>query len=345
MGEAAVRCEGIDDTARLSARQLALAAAVSLLVHAGAAALVLAPQYEEARLAGGGASFGLSGGHASNASGTDSSVTEASETGASDTGASDTGASDTGAIGTDGAVDRMMAVDENGARARPDESAAPSPATSTTAAPDAPKTAQAPDALDPASEPRLPPDTRQTLAKPLPVPRPDRIRPERESGARAAARTAQSAAARRSATRRGESAGRTRPSRSADRTPGPAARRAEPAPAGQAAHTRSQGRSQSGYGSATGSAESGAGDAASSNYTGLVTEHIRRNRRSNAVGAGQAIVKLTIAPDGGLRDLDIYRSSGSTRFDRQALRMVRLAAPYPQPPAGQGPVLVRLRGR
>jgi protein TonB len=76
-----------------------------------------------------------------------------------------------------------------------------------------------------------------------------------------------------------------------------------------------------------------------------VTEHIRRNRRSNAVGAGQAIVKLTIAPDGGLRDLDIYRSSGSTRFDRQALRMARLAAPYPRPPAGQGPVLVRLRGR
>jgi protein TonB len=105
------------------------------------------------------------------------------------------------------------------------------------------------------------------------------------------------------------------------------------------------GRSEAGTGKGSGSATSGAGNAATSNYTGIVTEHIRRNRRSNAVGAGEAILKIAINGNGQVRDLDIYRSSGSTRFDRQALRMARIAAPYPEPPAGQGPVLVRIRGR
>jgi protein TonB len=100
----------------------------------------------------------------------------------------------------------------------------------------------------------------------------------------------------------------------------------------------------SGNGSGSGAAKTGSGDAAASNYTGIVTAHIRRNRRSNLAGAGSVILRIDIAPGGRIDDIDIYRSSGSTRFDRQALRMAKMAAPYPKPPAGQGPVLVRIKG-
>ena len=75
-----------------------------------------------------------------------------------------------------------------------------------------------------------------------------------------------------------------------------------------------------------------------------MTAHIRRKRRSNAAGAGAAIRKLSIAANGRLETIDVYKSSGSTRFDRQAMRMAKMASPYPKPPAGQGPVLVRIKG-
>ncbi len=108
--------------------------------------------------------------------------------------------------------------------------------------------------------------------------------------------------------------------------------------------TAGKGTANEEAGSGSGAAKTGSGDSATSNYTGIVTAHIRRNRRSNLAGAGSVILRIDIAPGGRIDDIDIYRSSGSTRFDRQALRMAKMAAPYPKPPAGQGPVLIRIKG-
>ncbi|MEM1133812.1 MAG: energy transducer TonB, partial [Pseudomonadota bacterium] len=103
------------------------------------------------------------------------------------------------------------------------------------------------------------------------------------------------------------------------------------------------GRSTKGTGTGTGSAD-GSGDSDTTNYGGLVLQHIQRNRRSNAAGAGRVRLKITIAPNGRVRNVAIAKTSGSTRFDRQAMRMVKMASPYPKPPPGQRPILVWITG-
>lgn len=84
----------------------------------------------------------------------------------------------------------------------------------------------------------------------------------------------------------------------------------------------------------TGSAKSGAGDAAKTNYAGRVFQHLERKRRSNTTGAGSANIALTIGLNGKLESSSISRSSGSSKFDREALRRVKRASPYPKPPPG-----------
>jgi len=77
-----------------------------------------------------------------------------------------------------------------------------------------------------------------------------------------------------------------------------------------------------------------AGNAASENYAGEVLRHLSQMRRPRASGPGTARVAFTIALDGSLERVDIVESSRSRRFDREAVRMIERAAPFPQPPAG-----------
>lgn len=49
---------------------------------------------------------------------------------------------------------------------------------------------------------------------------------------------------------------------------------------------------------------------------------------------GTAVLQLELAPDGKLTAVRVLSSSGYEILDRQALEMVRAAAPLPQPPAG-----------
>jgi protein TonB len=277
-------------------RQLAVAAGLSLVVHAALLLVLAAPRYETAQLAGGGASFGLS-----------------------------SGPSDKGTVATNGSelqtpaqrdnetTDTDEPVDEihKEAVSQPQQPPAQTPDTDL----DRLAAKSREKALRPLTEPVLPPATALTGQ----VSAPDEV------PAKSAPRSAL-----------GPNDGRKAKS---PRGTTQEAMPAKPSPQGTSARGR-----QSGVGAGSGTAKSGSGDSAKSNYTGIVTAHIRRNRRSNLAGAGSAILKITIAPGGRIENIDIYRSSGSTRFDRQALRMAKMAAPYPKPPVGQGPVLVRIKG-
>lgn len=75
------------------------------------------------------------------------------------------------------------------------------------------------------------------------------------------------------------------------------------------------------------------GNAAASNYGGLVVRRIVRNKRTiNIKGSGK--VSFSIRPDGSLAGLRISRSSGSGKLDSFFLKTVRRAAPFPPPPPG-----------
>lgn len=77
-----------------------------------------------------------------------------------------------------------------------------------------------------------------------------------------------------------------------------------------------------------------AGNAAADNYAGEVMRHILRVRRPRATRAGSTFVRFEIDSEGRLVDLSIATSSGSRRFDRDALRVIERADPFPPPPAG-----------
>ncbi|MEO0452112.1 MAG: energy transducer TonB [Pseudomonadota bacterium] len=77
-----------------------------------------------------------------------------------------------------------------------------------------------------------------------------------------------------------------------------------------------------------------AGNAAADNYAGLVMRHILRVRRPRASQAGATFVRFELDSDGRIVNLSVATSSGSRRFDREALRMIERAQPFPPPPAG-----------
>ena len=288
-------------------RQFAVAIAVSLLVHTALLSVLLAPQYEEAQLAGGGASFGLSdGGLGTGARETatgelDQQQELAEEFDASEVEALDGEADDRAQRESDRAQQATPPLAEAATALQNEQSAQPLASS--------PASRQAAEAQSSASTPARKRPSEQ---------RPSAVSPQDGAEAR-------------------EQGGNTAGGTQADR----GAASANTASPNQSPNA---GKSQSGSGSGSGSAQSGSGSASRSNYTGIVTAHIRRKRRSHAAGAGSVILKLSIAPNGRIRDVEIYRSSGSTGFDRQAMRMARTASPYPKPPPGQGPVLVRIKG-
>ncbi|MCB1460995.1 MAG: TonB family protein [Nitratireductor sp.] len=76
------------------------------------------------------------------------------------------------------------------------------------------------------------------------------------------------------------------------------------------------------------------GNAAASNYPGLVYSKIRRTRQRRAGGSGVVRVRFSIRADGQLGSVAVARGSGTGRVDKTALEHVRRAAPFPPPPPG-----------
>ena len=89
-----------------------------------------------------------------------------------------------------------------------------------------------------------------------------------------------------------------------------------------------------------------AGNAAASNYPGLVMQRISRVRKPRVGASGTATVRFSVSPSGGLANVSVARSSGSPRLDRAALQVIRRAAPFPKtPPGAQRSFQIRIEGR
>ncbi len=129
-----------------------------------------------------------------------------------------------------------------------------------------------------------------------------------------------------------------RPQRTAEKPP-VAAPAASPAkPRGNAQVSASRGTASGATTDATTPSGAGqsraAGNAAVSNYPGQVQSRIARQRLPRVRGRGTAQVSFTVAANGSLAALGLAGSSGSAELDREAVSLIRRAAPFPAPPAG-----------
>lgn len=96
----------------------------------------------------------------------------------------------------------------------------------------------------------------------------------------------------------------------------------------------------------TAEAASAAGNAAASNYPGLVMRKLSRVARPRVASKGTAVISFSISGGGGLASVSVARSSGSAALDRAAVQMVRRAAPFPAPPPGaQRRFSINIKGR
>lgn len=77
-----------------------------------------------------------------------------------------------------------------------------------------------------------------------------------------------------------------------------------------------------------------AGNSEYSNYSGKVMKHLSRLRRPRASAPGSAYIRFVIASRGTIEHIEVSQSSGSSRFDREALIFVKKASPFPPPPTG-----------
>ncbi len=88
------------------------------------------------------------------------------------------------------------------------------------------------------------------------------------------------------------------------------------------------------------------GNAAAANYAGQVMQRISRVPRPQTSARGVAVVRFSIAANGGLSSVGIAGSSGSAALDQAALAVVRKAQPFPAPPSGAGRSFsIRIKGR
>lgn len=88
------------------------------------------------------------------------------------------------------------------------------------------------------------------------------------------------------------------------------------------------------------------GNAAASNYAGLVMAWISRVPRPRTSARGFAVIQFSIAANGGLAFVGIAHSSGSDALDRAALTVVQKAQPFPRPPSGaRRSYSVKIKGR
>lgn len=86
--------------------------------------------------------------------------------------------------------------------------------------------------------------------------------------------------------------------------------------------------------------------AAAAKYPNQVMRRIARVSKPRVNSRGTAVVAFSVSGSGGLARLSIARSSGSSKLDQAALRVIKKAAPFPAPPRGaQRSFSIRIKGR
>lgn len=79
------------------------------------------------------------------------------------------------------------------------------------------------------------------------------------------------------------------------------------------------------------------GNAARSNYQGLVQRKLERaKKRVRDPGRGKATVRFTISANGSISGLSLANSSGKPALDKAALEVIRKASPFPDIPPDTG---------
>lgn len=124
--------------------------------------------------------------------------------------------------------------------------------------------------------------------------------------------------------------------RRAQTQPAPAA--SSPQPRGNApanARRGTAGGAETGRAMSSGTGRSqAAGNAAASNYPGLIRQRIASQRLPRVRAAGVAQVSFGLTTNGRLATLSLAASSGSPQLDREALNLIRRSVPFPPPPPG-----------
>ena len=88
------------------------------------------------------------------------------------------------------------------------------------------------------------------------------------------------------------------------------------------------------------------GNAAATNYPGVVMRKISRVRKPRVRVRSVATVRFVIDSSGSLSAVSIAKSSGNAELDAAAIQVIRRAAPFPAPPRGaQRSFTIRVRGR
>lgn len=84
-------------------------------------------------------------------------------------------------------------------------------------------------------------------------------------------------------------------------------------------------------------AGSGAAGGGSGGYIAEVRAQLSRNRRSlpGILSTAHSEVAFSIAPNGAVSDVKLVTPSGIAELDREAIALVRRAAPFPAPPDGK----------
>ncbi|MEM1411968.1 MAG: TonB family protein [Pseudomonadota bacterium] len=77
-----------------------------------------------------------------------------------------------------------------------------------------------------------------------------------------------------------------------------------------------------------------AGNAEASNYAGNIVRILSRERLPSSLRKGAALISFSIAQNGDIARISVKDSSGSKRFDRAAMELIKDCAPFPEPPRG-----------
>ncbi|MEM9840075.1 MAG: TonB family protein [Pseudomonadota bacterium] len=77
-----------------------------------------------------------------------------------------------------------------------------------------------------------------------------------------------------------------------------------------------------------------AGNSEADSYAGEIVKILSRRRLPSSLRSGSAKVTFTLNTDGEIEEIEIRETSGSKRFDREAIKLVEKAAPFPEPPPG-----------